>query len=107
MDGSGTTMSVFKRFCASLSKPMIRLIKLEDSEKPKYAPNHPRYIKTGLIAEGLMLRPVTVGQSFYVDYPHTKNHFHTSVVQEILSENTFKTMNSIYKWEKINNNKYI
>lgn len=99
-DGSETVMKFFEQM-SSGKKVIVRLTKLGDGEKPKYAPNHPRHIKPGFVVEGIMLRPVAVGESFYVDYPTAKNHFHTSVVEEILSENTFRTMNSIYKWEII------
>jgi hypothetical protein len=42
----------------------------------------------------------TVGRSFMV-YDETYS-FRTSRVTEILSSNTFKTENSVYKWEKLN-----
>ncbi len=99
MDGSKVVMPFFKMMGAKASHVTIMVTKLEHGEAPKYAANHPRNIKIGFTAEGLMLRPVAVGESFYVNYPDAGNHFHTSVVQEILSENTFKTQNSIYRWE--------
>ena len=99
-NGSEITMRVFKAF-GGAEKTVIRLTKIKEGKNPKYASGHPRHIKVGSVAEGLMLRPVTVGESFYVDPPKSKKHFHTSVVQEILSENTFRTMNSIYKWERV------
>jgi hypothetical protein len=77
-------------------KPMIRLTKLEHGENPKYSADHPRNVKIGFSIDGIMMRPVTVGDSFYVG-----RNWATSVVQEILSENIFKTMNSTYKWEVI------
>ena len=95
-------MGVFRKFTRNRSFPIVRLTKLADGVNPKYPTDHHRHIRAGLAAEGAMLRPVAVGESFYVDYPDKENHFHTSVVQEILSENTFRTQNSIYKWEIIN-----
>lgn len=97
-------MGVFKAFSKGTKKkdyPTVRLTKLDNGESPKYPVGHPRHIEVGRISQGLMLRPVAVGESFYVDYLGMDNHFHTSDVQEILSENTFKTKNSIYKWEII------
>lgn len=94
-----TVMSVFKSFSLGMRAfKTVRLTKLDNGDTPKYPDGHPRHIKVGFTYEGLMPRPVAVGESFYVNPPN-KSHFHTSVVQEILSENTFKTMNSIYKWE--------
>ncbi len=104
LDGTKSVLSVFAAFTSKKGDnfPIVRLTKLDNAENAKYPAGHPRHIKAGAIFEGLMLRPVAVGQSFYVDFPTAKNHAHTSVVQEILSENTFKTKNSIYKWEIIN-----
>ena len=100
MNIAHTVMSVYKQFGVR-TKIIVRLTKLGNSENPKYSNEHPRHIKIGSIYEGLMLRPVAVGESFYVGYPNADNHFHTSVVREILSKNTFKTINSIYKLEII------
>lgn len=95
-----TVMRIFKAFnVGKRNFPIVRLTKLSNGETPKYSDGHPRHVEVGRVSQGLMLRPVIVGQSFYVDYPNQKNHFHTSVVQEILSYNTFRTQNSIYKWE--------
>lgn len=97
-----TVMGVFKSFSKGTKKtpPTIKLTKLANGETAKYPDGHSRHIEVGFTYEGVMPRPVAVGESFYVNYPN-ENHFHTSVVQEILSENTFKTKNSIYKWEII------
>lgn len=81
--------------------PIVRLTKIGEGVSPKYPVGHPRHIPSNTVAEGKMLRPVAVGQSFYVNHIDSPHHFHTSVVQEILSDNTFRTMNSIYKWEII------
>ena len=101
MDIGHTVMSFFRDMGAKTIKPFVRLTKLDNGDNPKYSDGHNRHIKIGFSAEGLMPRPVRVGESFYVGYPNDKNHFHTSVVTEILSEDTFKTMNSIYKYEII------
>ncbi len=102
LDGSKVTMGFFEQMTTGNNpKSVVRVTKMGDGDSAKYPPGHSRHIKVGNVYQGLLLRPVKVGESFYVDYPNAPNHMHTSVVQEILSENTFRTMNSIYKWEII------
>lgn len=71
----------------------IKLTKLTARPDAKY-PQLEKYPE-GSSREGLMIGEPEVGESFYVD------NFGTSVVQEIIDENTFKTMNTFYKWETI------
>ena len=40
-----------------------------------------------------------VGEAFLLF--DSDRYFRTSVVEEIIDENTFRTMNSIYRWEKL------
>ena len=64
---------------------------------------HPNNIEEGRveifsIKDYLFKKPI-VGERFtLMDLSHW---FSTSLVQEIVDENTFKTLNSIYKWEII------
>ena len=73
----------------------VRLTKLNDCDNPR----HPENIKTGFVKEGGVYRELKVGESFWV------GSFVTSVVQEIIDEQTFRTMNSIYQWEVIGETK--
>jgi hypothetical protein len=108
-DGSEATMRVFKDFGAT-QLPNIRITKLGcvDGSLPK--------IPIGQIVEGRFISEVKVGESFNLKYGKvieggsfekknlkgvTYTHWCTSIVQKIISDNTFQTKNSIYKWEKI------
>lgn len=59
---------------------------------------HPNGIETGFVKESLVtkrfFKPPKVGTNFFMGY-----FFITSPVKEIIDENTFRTENSIYKWE--------
>lgn len=60
--------------------------------------NHPNginegYEKNGIMGELKVGMPFTVSPIKLSDY----THFYTSIVTEIIDENTFKTMNSTYK----------
>ncbi len=74
----------------------VRLTKITDCENPK----HPKNIEDGYIVEGKFQTEPTVGDSFMI-YGGYHGVWGTSKVTEILSVNTFKTLNSIYKWEVI------
>jgi len=71
----------------------IKLTKLKEVDDSTV----PNNIEEGHIHEGYTYRKgfkePTVGSAFYL------LDFHTSVVTEIIDDNTFKTLNSIYKWE--------
>jgi len=62
-------------------------------------PTHPNNIEVGYQRVGILseanFRQPKIGERFYVDY-----YWSTSVVTEIIDDNTFKTLNSIYKWYK-------
>lgn len=71
----------------------IKIVKLKDCEDP-YQANH---IPSGCEYIGEFHAPPEVGECFYVG-----DDFRTSTVKEIINENTFKTCNSIYRFETIN-----
>ncbi len=73
----------------SVKRPVVRLTKLTELSDASF----PNNIPVGFVEEGGFIREPVVGESFWLSY------FATSVVTEILSENTFKTRNSVYKWE--------
>jgi hypothetical protein len=62
--------------------------------------------KVGVPYEGDFVGAPQVGRQFYManvsqGRRQSTNVFKTSPVIEILSSNTFKTENSIYRWEKV------
>ena len=52
------------------------------------------YMKILYLPEDFIIEP-KVGEALYF------HNYRTSVVTEILSKNSFKTLNSIYEWEAI------
>ena len=71
----------------------VKVTKLKEADDPL----HPNNIKEGFTKEGYYYYKPVVGESFIL-YDELGG-WATSTVQEILSENTFRTYNSIYKWE--------
>lgn len=71
---------------------IVKLTKLKESENPL----HPNNIEVGYEKVGKFFDEPTVGQSFYVGWG-----WRTSTVQEIIDANTFRTHNSIYRYEII------
>lgn len=67
----------------------VKLEKLAESEDPL----HPDNIPVAYQTNGIFIKEPEVGRPFMVG-----GTFYTSTVKEILSENTFKTQNSIYRW---------
>ena len=112
MDGSNAVMGIFKDFGAKKIPVKIRLIKtgcVEGSIK----------IPVGQVVEGMFVSQAMVGKSFNLEcatvieggngtFRNTKgveySSWCTSVVQKILSDDTFQTKNSIYKLEIISKN---
>lgn len=95
---SHTVMGIFKAFNKK-NKTNVRLTKIAcvDGKPPK--------IPIGLVVEGLSNSDIRVGFSFNISpailSDGTKwNSWCSSIIQEILPGNTFRTKNSIYKWEK-------
>ena len=70
----------------------VRIQKLEELPDARYPNNIP--VDYDVIREtpDQYFRPPTVGERFAVGF------FISSEVREIISEDTFKTYNSIYKW---------
>ena len=68
-------------------------------EKINELPNakHPNNIEVGYVKIGKLISTPKVGEQFYLGYT-----YRTSVVVEIINENTFKTLNSIYRWTLLN-----
>ena len=75
----------------------VKLTKLDDF----YTGDDParKALDNGKSREGITNSIPVVGKRFYV--VGDGKMYSTSPVQEILSEDTFKTYNSIYKWERI------
>jgi hypothetical protein len=57
---------------------------------------HPNNIEVGRVVEGEFNDEPQVGECFWVGA-----HWRTSVVQEVIDANTFRTYNSIYRWTVI------
>ena len=72
---------------------IIRLEKLTELPDAK----HPNNKEVGYTKEGTFIEAPKVGETFLVGM-----QFQTSIVNEIIDKNTFKTLNSTYKWEVIN-----
>ncbi|MCK9429572.1 MAG: hypothetical protein M0R17_06170 [Candidatus Omnitrophica bacterium] len=73
----------------------IRIQKIKEVEKPV----HPNNISVGYIREMFVDEkslPPTVNERFPRNTPWS-----TSIVQEVINEHTFRTLNSIYTWEVI------
>lgn len=76
---------------------MIKLTKIKNSDSPLYV----GHILVGYEKTGKLVDPIVVGQS--VVLRTERGFFSTSTVQSIDETNqTFVTVNSIYKWENIN-----
>jgi hypothetical protein len=67
-------------------------------KKQNELPNarHPNNIEIGHVVEGEFNAEPKVGESFWVGV-----RWRTSVVQEIIDANIFRTYNSIYRWTVI------
>jgi hypothetical protein len=72
---------------------IIRLTKLKEVENPR----HPYNIPVGEVHEGQFIEKPEIGSPFWCGHD-----WRTSLVTEIIDDSTFKTLNSIYKWEHIN-----
>lgn len=79
---------------------VVKLTKLKELEDALHPNNIEKGFETVINIEDNSFHKPTIGERFtLVGY---YNWFSTSMVQEIIDENTFKTCNSIYKWEIIN-----
>ena len=71
---------------------MIKVTKHRELEDARY----PNNIEEGFEIVGQFVHNPVVGQAFWVS-----NYWRTSVVTEIIGPKMFKTMNSVYIWEDI------
>ncbi len=112
MEIAPTVWSVFKAYGAGKHTPNVRVTKIgcTDGCPPK--------VPVGQVVEGrIAIDEVAVGLSFNIAEATIvqggngtmKNlkgvkydYWCTSIIQKVLSGNTFETKNSIYKWEAIN-----
>lgn len=78
-----------------MKKIKIKLEKLEERLDAK----HPDNIQVGFKKIGEMIDFPRLGNCFWVG-----KSFRTSVVEEIIDINTFKTVNSIYRYIEIKDN---
>ena len=78
----------------------IKLVKWSDDV---FDGNHPNCIQSGHTVYGTVLHDLEAGYSFALTDVTGDSHgwFHTSVVTEVTSEDTFRTMNSTYKIFKL------
>ena len=75
---------------------MIKVTKHRELENAR----HPNNIEEGAVIVGEFVHKPEVGQAFWVKKT-ASNYWRTSVVTEIIGPKMFKTMNSIYIWEDI------
>ena len=77
-----------------------KLTKLSDD---KFSGKHPNDIYERHTVYGTSILPPDPGQSFVLSNVtgDSFGYFYTSMVTELLDENTFKTLNSTYKFEEL------
>ena len=73
-------------------KQLIKLTKLKEAPSPL----HPNNIEVGFEKIGVFVKEPVVGEPFYLGWSWA-----TSTVQEIIDPDTFRTHNSIYRYELI------
>ena len=76
----------------------IKLTKVEMLADNRFPPTHKgvSIIGSSWIGEQSIVTPIPmIGKPFFI------STYKTSIVLKVLSNNTFETLNSIYKWEKI------
>lgn len=64
--------------------------------------NHPNMINEGYQKIGVIDELPEIGKRFLLKGLHLGSYLHTSVITEIIDENTFKTENSTYKLDLYN-----
>lgn len=74
----------------------VKITKLREADNPL----HPNNIDTGYETVGNFIAVPKVGESFLISRG-LGGYFCTSTVQEIIDDNTFRTHNSIYRYELI------
>lgn len=76
---------------------LVRLTKIEELNKSSHSSIDVGVSVEGKIVEGSVFpKKPTVGLPFVIDT------YRTSLVKEVLSQNTFRTHNAIYKFEFLN-----
>jgi hypothetical protein len=95
MNGFDVFTSMAKIMATETGNKHVIVTKLEEVENA-VVPNNK---KVGYQREGKFLKQPTVGEAFYIGDGFRS--FRTSTVTEILSENIFRTLNSVYKWQLI------
>ena len=70
-------------------KTIVKIEKVEERKDALYPNNK----EVGYVKEGDFIAKPEIGKNFWVG-----RTFRTSLVQEIIDDNTFKTDNSVYKW---------
>ena len=74
----------------------VRITKITDDV---FNGNHPNGINEGFVKEGIELKPIKIGERYYVGL-----NFSTSIVKKLPDENgIFKTNYSTYKLEYLEN----
>lgn len=80
---------------------LVKLTKIAEAPDPV----HPNNITVGNVVTGRFVSSPVVGEPFYVPYVNRFSARQTSTVLEIIDDNTFRTYNSIYRWEIIDYDK--
>ena len=78
----------------------MRKIKITKMSDEKFDGQHPNNINEGYTVDGSILKNPVINEPFCVI--REGGMFVTSKVTEIIDSETFKTLNSTYKWEVIN-----
>ena len=83
-----------------MTRLKVKVIKLTDD---RFNGNHPNGVDAGYTVVGYCHQLPTVNHSFYVDRSKERfiNPFYTSTVTEVGEDGVFKTLNSTYKYEVI------
>lgn len=93
------TMSKIEQIKMPMDIIQPRAIKLTKHSELEDAV-HPGNIDEGCVVIGEFMHEPEVGYGFWVR--RENDHWRTSVVTEIINDNMFKTLNSIYVWEDVN-----
>jgi hypothetical protein len=80
---------------------LVKLTKIAEAPDP----THPNNIPVGEEVVGRFISEPKIGEPFYVPYVNRFSARQTSTVLEIIDDNTFRTYNSIYRWEIIDYDK--
>lgn len=84
----------------------VKVVKLSDEV---FEGKHPNFVNKGYTVYGEIAESLEVGKWLWLNKARGDAYgwFHTSVVTEIIDENTFRTMNSIYHIEIIESKKEV